>query len=271
MAVDPNIASVAALIAEPARAAMLTALLGGRPLAASELARCAGIAPQTGSAHLARLVAGGLLSVTPAGRHRYYQLAGPHVAELLEALAVLAPAAQIRSLRQSEEARAIRFARTCYDHLAGVVGVALTERLLERGLLLQVDHTYRVGAKGVAWLEREGFAVQHILHGRRAPARACLDWSERRDHVAGAFGAAVTEWLFGRGWIARSAGTRAIRLTEAGQAGFFREWGLHVTSASPQAAASGRPADPRPAPAHAMGERLSQATYAGHRTGARPI
>ncbi len=124
MAVDPNIASVAALIGEPARAAMLTALLGRRPLAASELARCAGISPQTGSAHLAQLVAGGLLSVTPNGRHRYYRLAGPQVAEVLEALAALAPAAPIHSLRQFDEARAIRFARTCYDHLAGVVGVA---------------------------------------------------------------------------------------------------------------------------------------------------
>src|SRR5260221_1832864 len=163
MAVDPNIASVAALIAEPARAAMLTALLGRRPRAASELARCAGISPQTGSAHLARLVAGGLLSVTPNGRHRYYQLAGPHVAEVLEALAAIAPAAPIGSLRQFDEARAIRFARTCYDHLAGMVGVALTEPMLEHGLLLPVEHTYRVGDEGVAWLKREGLDAHQIF------------------------------------------------------------------------------------------------------------
>jgi DNA-binding transcriptional ArsR family regulator len=232
MAVDPNIASVAALIGEPARAAMLTALLGRRPLVASELARCAGISPQTGSAHLAQLVAGGLLSVTPNGRHRYYRLAGPHVAEVLEALAALAPAAPIHSLRQFDEARAIRFARTCYDHLAGVVGVALTEQMLERGILLHAEHTYRVGDEGVAWLKREGLDAHQILHGRRAQARACLDWSERRDHLAGAFGAAVTEWLFQRGWIACVANNRAVRLTEAGHAGFLREWGLQFTSVS---------------------------------------
>ncbi len=234
MAVDPNIASVAALIAEPARAAMLTALLGRRPRAASELARCAGISPQTGSAHLARLVAGGLLSVTPNGRHRYYQLAGPHVAEVLEALAAIAPAAPIGSLRQFDEARAIRFARTCYDHLAGMVGVALTERMLEHGLLLPVEHTYRVGDEGVAWLEREGLDVHQILHGRRAQARACLDWSERRDHLAGAFGAAVTDWLLQRGWIARVANNRAVQLTDAGHAGFLREWGLEFGRTSPR-------------------------------------
>src|SRR5260370_25429496 len=127
MAVDPNIASVAALIGEPARAAMLTALLGRRPLAASELARCAGISPQTGSAHLGQLVAGGLLSVTPNGRHRYYRLAGPHVAEVLEALAVIAPAAPICSLRQCDEAPAICFAMTCYAHLAAELGAALPQ------------------------------------------------------------------------------------------------------------------------------------------------
>jgi DNA-binding transcriptional ArsR family regulator len=232
MMVDPNIATVAALIGEPARAAMLTVLLGRRPLAASELARCAGISAQTGSAHLAQLLEGGLLNVTRTGRHRYYQLAGPHVAEVLEALAAIAPAAQIRSLRQSDEARAIRFARTCYDHLAGMVGVALTERMLERGLLLRAEHTYRVGEEGVAWLEREGFDVHQILHCRRPPARACLDWSERRDHLAGAFGAAMTDWLFQRGWIARIASSRAVRLTEAGQVGFLGEWEIQFTSAS---------------------------------------
>lgn len=237
MVADPDVASVAALIGEPARAAMLTQLLNSRAMAASELARCAGVSPQTASAHLAHLLDGGLLCVATTGRHRYYRLAGPHVADVLEALAAIAPPAPIRSLRQSDEARAIRFARTCYDHLAGVVGVALTERMLERGLIAHAEdaaHTYRVGEEGVAWLQRAGLDSHQVLQSRRAPARACLDWSERRDHLAGAFGAAMTDWLFQHGWIARVASSRAVRLTEAGHAGFLREWELEFGRASTQ-------------------------------------
>src|SRR5258708_9224687 len=232
MVVDPNFAYIAALVGAPARAAMLASLFGKRAMAASELARCAGISPQTASAHLAQLLAGGLLSVTATGRHRYYQLAGPEVVHVLEALAALAPSAAVRPVRQSEEAGAIRFARTCYDHLAGVVGVAFTERMLERGVLVRVDHTYRIGPEGIAWLERQGIDSDRVLHCRREPARACLDWSERRDHLAGAFGATMTEWLFEQGWLARLAGSRAVTLTATGQAGFLRAWGLQFMSAS---------------------------------------
>jgi hypothetical protein len=110
--------------------------------------------------------------------------------------------------------------------------------MLERGLIVQAgldERTYRIGEEGITWLDKHGLEVEHVLHSRRAPARACLDWSERRDHLAGAFGAAVTEWLFQRGWIARIASNRAVRLTEAGQAGFLREWGLQFTSASASA------------------------------------
>jgi DNA-binding transcriptional ArsR family regulator len=232
MAVDPNFAFVAALVGVPARAAMLSSLLGRKATAASELARCAGVSPQTASAHLAQLVEGGLLSVTTTGRHRYYQLAGPEVAQVLESLAALAPSSPIRTLRQSEEARAIRFARTCYDHLAGVVGVAFTERMLERGVLVPADQSYRVGRVGIAWLERQGLDSHRVLCSRRESARACLDWTERRHHLAGAFGATMTGWLLQQGWIARVTGSRAVRLTATGQAGFLREWGLDFTSAT---------------------------------------
>jgi DNA-binding transcriptional ArsR family regulator len=235
LTVDPNIAAVASLIGDPTRATILTALLSGGKLAAADLARCAGVTPQTASAHLAQLLAGGLLAVMATGRHRYYQLAGPHVASALEALAPLAPAARINSLRRSYDAHALRFARTCYDHLAGLVGVALTDRLLECGVLVRPDeatHTYRVGDGGIAWLERAGLDVEQTLCGRRAAARACLDWSERREHVAGAFGAAMTAWLFEQHWLVRVAGTRAVRLTDAGRAGLRAEWGLDLAEAA---------------------------------------
>lgn len=226
MPADPNFAQTAALIGEPTRAAMLAALLGGKALTASELAHGAAVSPQTASTHLARLVEGGLLSVVASGRYRYYRLAGPEVAHLLETLATIAPPAPIRSLRQSEAARAVRFARTCYDHLAGTVGVALTERLMERELIATSDAGYQVTAIGIDWLESHAIEVERILGRRRVAARPCLDWSERRNHLAGAFGAALTNWLLDQRWIERSAHSRAVRLTEIGRKGFLREWDL---------------------------------------------
>jgi DNA-binding transcriptional ArsR family regulator len=226
MSADPNLAEVALLIGEPARATMLLALLGGQALPAGELAARARVTPQTASAHLARLVGGGLLEVRSSGRHRYYRLSGPEVGAALEALLRVAPAGAVRSLRQSEEARALRAARTCYDHLAGALGVALTRRLLALGLLAQEGERYRVTAEGAAWLASWGIDLAALERGRRAVARACLDWSERHDHLAGALGAALAAKLFERGWIARVPGGRAVRLTAAGQAGLRRELGL---------------------------------------------
>jgi DNA-binding transcriptional ArsR family regulator len=226
MPADPNFAQTAALIGDPTRAAMLGALLGGRALTASELAHGAGVTPQTASMHLARLVEGQLLRVVASGRHRYFQLAGPQVAQVLEALATIAPPARVTSLRESESARAVRFARTCYDHLAGTVGVALTERLIERELIVKSDETYQLTDIGWRWLEQQAIDVRRVGQGRRMAARACLDWSERRYHLAGAVGAAITDWLFAQAWIVRAEGSRAVRLTEAGRAGFATEWDL---------------------------------------------
>jgi len=226
MPADPNIAHIAALIGDPTRAAMLAALLGGKALTASELAHGAGVSPQTASSHLARLLDGGLLLVVAAGRHRYYRLASPDVARVLETLATIASPARITSLRQSESAQALRFARTCYDHLAGSVGVALTERLVEYDLIAQSGESYQVTPAGIAWLTQRGINGEQLLHGRRVAARACLDWSERRHHVAGAFGAVLTDWLLVQGWFSRVQSSRAVRLTDAGRAGFTREWNL---------------------------------------------
>lgn len=226
MPADPNFAQTAILIGDPTRAAMLAALLGGQALTASELAHRACVSPQTASMHLARLLAGEIVRVEAAGRHRYYQLASPHIARTLETLATIAVPARITSLRQSEGARTLRFARMCYDHLAGTVGVALTERLTEHDIIAQVGETYQVTGSGIVWLEHCGIDTARVLSGRRIAARACLDWSERRHHIAGAFGAVLSEWLLDQGWLSRVQNSRALRLTEAGQTGFAREWNL---------------------------------------------
>ena len=228
MQADPDVAMVATLIGDPARAAMLAALLGGQALPAGELAACARISPQTASSHLAKLVAGGLLCVTTAGRHRYYQLQGSDVAAALEALAAIAPRARIHSLRESEASRALRFARTCYDHLAGVVGVAITQGLLDQGLLTADGHTYHVSSAGAGWFVRWGIDLGQLRQVRRSFARPCLDWSERHYHLAGALGAALARGLFERGWLVRVAGSRAVRLTEVGRVGLRKELQISV-------------------------------------------
>lgn len=226
MSADPNFASIAALIGEPTRAAFLGALLGGKAHTASELAHLAGVTAQTASMHLARLLEGNLVRVVASGRHRYYELASPQVAHVLETLATIAPPARVASLRESERARTMRFARTCYDHLAGRVGVALNDRLLERGYLIVEDKHWQISAAGERWLQRTGINLAAWQKGRRVAARPCLDWSEQRYHLAGAAGAAITHWLLREGWITRIGMSRAVQLTPKGRAGFLSEWKL---------------------------------------------
>jgi DNA-binding transcriptional ArsR family regulator len=243
MSAEPNLAEVALLIGEPARATMLLALLGGQALPAGELAARAHVTPQTASAHLARLIAGGLVRVTSSGRHRYYRLSNGEVGAVLEALLTIAPARPVRSLRQSEEAKALRAARTCYDHLAGALGVAITQRLIARRLLVQEGEQYAITADGVDWLMGWEIDLEGLRRARRALAPACLDWSERHEHVAGALGAALTARLFERGWLLRVAGSRAVRLTPAGQAGLERELGIAHDGPRPAPARVGADAD----------------------------
>src|SRR5215469_18474651 len=208
---DVDVVPAASLLAEPTRAAMLTALLDDRPLAAGELARLAGVSPATASAHLARLLHGGLVTVISQGRHRYYRLAGPEVAAAMEALAHLSPVIPVRSLRQSQDAAALAEARTCYDHLAGRAGVALLDALLARDLLVrlpdgepangsrsarnavQQEHRltdrFEVTADGLATLSAFGLNIAVLQRTRRRFAGACLDWTERKPHLNGALGA----------------------------------------------------------------------------------
>jgi DNA-binding transcriptional ArsR family regulator len=210
------LSDVAALVGEPSRAAILLALLGGRALPAGELAREARLSPAATSLHLAKLTLGGLLVVHQEGRHRYYRLANEDVAHALESLGVLAsPRRPERA--SSPERSALRTARTCYDHLAGVVAVALAERLESEGILHATgDRAYDVPPAGAAWLA-ETFRIDvDALRGRRTLARRCLDWTERRPHVAGALGAALLAHLFDRGWAAKVPGTRALRITVRG-------------------------------------------------------
>jgi DNA-binding transcriptional ArsR family regulator len=224
-----DIASAAALMADPARAAMLGALLGGTPLSAGELSHLAGVSPATASAHLARLLDGGLVAVTRQGRHRYYRLAGHEVATVLEALAQISPVRPVRSLRQSREADALAQARTCYDHLAGRAGVELLDALLRAGILngngSGVGVAYEVTARGAKKLAGFGVDVAQVRQSRRRFAGACLDWTQRRPHLNGALGAAVTGRLLELGWIERGPSRRTVRVTGPGRDGLAATFG----------------------------------------------
>jgi len=227
---DVDMVPAASLLAEPTRAAMLTAMLDDRPLAAGELARLAGVSPATASAHLARLLHGGLVTVIRQGRHRYYRLAGPEVAAAMEALAHLSPVTPVRSLRQSQDATALAQARTCYDHLAGRAGVALLDALLARKLLVApqangLPDRFDVTAAGLATLSSFGLDMGVLKRTRRRFAGACLDWTERKPHLNGALGAAITARLLGLGWIERGPRRRAVRVTPAGAEGLAATFG----------------------------------------------
>jgi DNA-binding transcriptional ArsR family regulator len=217
------ISSVAALVGEPTRAAMLVALLGGRALPAGELSRVAGLSAAATSLHLGKLTRGGLLSVRQEGRHRYYRLASEDVARALEALGVIATA-KVKAPALSARQAVLRVARTCYDHLAGSVAVALTQRLLEQRYLRALDERcYDVTSEGTRWFEDTlRIDVAALTQARRPLARACLDWTERRPHLAGALGAALLARLVELRWVRTAVDSRALSITPKGRDGFQR-------------------------------------------------
>ena len=225
---DADIASVAALLAEPTRATILLALSDGRAFTTNELARNAKVAPSTASEHLARLLYSSLLVVEKQGRNRFYRLADPAVVESMENLALLAPQVKIRSLGESERAQAVRRARMCYNHLAGTLGVALTEALVEKQILHSVDTGYVVESDGIAWLEDFGIPCQPLKRRGLLFVPWHIDWSERKHHVAGAFGAALTHRLFELNWIKRQPTSRSVHLTAAGQVEIEQAFGLRL-------------------------------------------
>lgn len=224
-------AETAALVGDPARANMLSALMDGRALTATELARVAGVTPQTASGHLVRLTSAGLLSVRRQGRHRYHRLASSEVARMLEGIMAVAegrcaPATDARRLAFGPRDAALRAARTCYDHLAGRLGVALADALTARGYVELADDGGAVTDEGSARLRAFGLDLAAALSGRRVFCRPCLDWSERRPHIAGALGAALCRRCFGLGWLRRIDGSRAVAVTPPGREGFRRTFGL---------------------------------------------
>ncbi len=221
---DPDIASAAALIADPSRALILAALIDGRALPAGELARAARISPQTASSHLDKLFKGNLLSVEVQGRHHYYRLRDARVAELLECLSTVARPRQPLTLAQREAARRLRFARTCYGHLAGQLGVAITQALCARDFLRDEEPGYRLTSAGAAWFGELGVDVGSI--SRRPLTRRCLDWSERRHHLAGALGVELNRRIRELGWTLPVRASRALRLTDRGKQALRAELGL---------------------------------------------
>ncbi len=224
-----RLAEVAALLGNPARAGMVTALWDGSARPAGELARLAGVAPATASAHLAKLVAGGVLRVEPRGRHRYYRLAGPPVADALEALALVpAPPAARAGATAPAPAPALQRARLCYDHLAGQLGVAVSDGLISRRLLVLASGAYALPPAGRRWFERLGIEVGALERGRRPLLRGCIDWTERREHLGGALGAALATHLLDSDWLRRERGARTLLVTTAGRRELARLLGLRL-------------------------------------------
>ncbi|HLH21238.1 MAG TPA: winged helix-turn-helix domain-containing protein [Chloroflexota bacterium] len=221
-----TIATTAGLIGERTRAAMLAELLGGHALTSTELAVRAHITPPTASVHLAKLVEGGLLAVEVQGRHRYYRLAGVEVARVLEELGGLSASPERAVPPCHSLPEGLRFARTCYDHLAGKLAVAIRDALLEREIVQEAGIEHLATERGGAWLTAFGVDVAAARRARRSFARRCLDWTERRPHLAGALGAALLDRLVERGWLVRQPGERTVLLTRAGAAGFSQELGF---------------------------------------------
>ena len=219
---------VASLVGDPARANMLTALLSGRALTASELAQEAGITPQTASSHLAKLEAGGLIEPEKQGRHRYYRLTDPDVAGVLEGLAGLAARTGHMRVRTGPKDPALRRARICYDHLAGDLGVQMLESMKAQRLVRQKKSDVELTSEGERFLERNlQISPNMLLHPRRPVCKACLDWSERRHHLAGTLGAALMTRFAELKWALRDAtpGSRVVNFSRNGERRFAALFG----------------------------------------------
>ena len=226
MKVGPDIATIAALLGDPARANMLTALLAGQALTAGELAREAGVTAQTASSHLAKLEAGGLLTQRKQGRHRYYALSGEDVGGVLEALMGLAARTGHTRVRTGPKEPALRRARVCYDHLAGDLAVDMLEHLVARGFVVEADDALSLTPTGHTFMAALGLDLPALAASRRPLCKGCLDWSVRRTHLAGALGAALLDRFYGLGWAAREPGTRLVSFTPRGLDAFHQIFGV---------------------------------------------
>jgi DNA-binding transcriptional ArsR family regulator len=224
MKTGPDIAMIAALVGDPARCNMLTALMSGRALTASELAQEAGVTPQTASSHLAKLEGGQLITPQKQGRHRYYRISGPEVAAALESLMVLATRAGVR-VRTGPKDPALRRARVCYDHLAGSFGVRMLDAMTEKKFIRQHKGTVALTPEGEQFIAKFGIDLAGLTETRRPLCKACLDWSARRSHLAGALGAAMLARLTELKWARRDPGNRIVVFTPKGEAQFAALFG----------------------------------------------
>jgi DNA-binding transcriptional ArsR family regulator len=215
---DADIAAIGALIGDRTRARFLCELVGGESRRASELASAAGVSRATASFHLGRLLAANLLEVSADGRHRSYRLTGPEVANAIEALQRIAPRQEIRSLRAAGSADALGYARFCYDHLAGRLAIELVDAMTAARLMTLQGGRFELTDQGTSWFAELGIDVAQLQTARRSFARACLDWSERRPHLAGALGAALAARFLELEWIERAPRGRAAKLTPKGRA-----------------------------------------------------
>ncbi|HTD05334.1 helix-turn-helix transcriptional regulator [Undibacterium sp.] len=223
---EPDLSRLARTIGDPTRIRMLSLLMEGRALTAKELAYGADIEPATATAHLQRLQGEQLVHVTSQGRHKYFRIESPAVAKLVESLMVLAP--ERKAAAPSKPLQAMRLARFCYDHLAGQLGVRLTQSLVARGLISLHEDEFIVSAEGEAWFRSFGLDLAQLRRNRRQFAPPCMDWSERQDHMAGSLGAAIASRMMELGWLERSKHTRAVSITAAGQRGLAEYFDLQL-------------------------------------------
>jgi DNA-binding transcriptional ArsR family regulator len=228
--VTVDLAEVGALVGDPARANILAALMDGRALTASELAYVAGVAPQTASGHLAKLATANLLALTKQGRHRYYRLASPVVGHMLEGILAVA-ALHLPPRRGPRIDEPMRTARTCYDHIAGRLGVGIADALTEQGHVLLAEDGGEVTPDGAAFLAALGVDLAARKGSTRAYCRACLDWSERRPHIAGLLGAAMCRRFLDLGWVERRRDTRALTISAKGARNFADSFGFRLPGA----------------------------------------
>jgi DNA-binding transcriptional ArsR family regulator len=226
--VATDFASVARLLANTSRAAMVDCLMEGGTVTAGELARVAGVSPPTASAHLAELEAGGLVRVTAQGRNKYYRIADRDVAAALEAFSLICPPRSVRSLRESRDAEGLARFRTCYDHLAGMIAVSLFSRMADLGWLNRASDGCTLTARGERELSSLGVNIEHARGLRRAYTRTCLDWTERRPHLAGAVGSALADVFLANRWASRRLPGRGLIITQAGCALLAERFGLEL-------------------------------------------
>ncbi len=244
MSYGPPIAAIAALIGDPARATILASLMGGEALTAGELARLAGVTPQTASSHLAKLTDAHLIAVERQGRHRYYRLVSADVAQALETFMTVATARPQRPRLLSPRDRALHLARTCYDHMAGRLAIALTDSLVAHRHLVLADGAGLITGHGQRLLDDFGIGLKQTPASRRPLCRTCLDWSERRPHLSGRLGAALLARLLELGWLIRVPHSRALTISRTGEMGLIRTFGIAATWREP-ACSSATPAGPR--------------------------